>query len=33
MIWISIYAFLDATPPRGPSVLHYKIRLIIDERV
>lgn len=33
MIWISIYAFLDATPPRSSLILHYKIRLIIDERV
>lgn len=30
MIWISIYTLLDATPPRGPSVLHYKIRLIYN---
>ena len=30
MIWIGIYAFLDATPPRTSSILHYKIRLIYN---
>lgn len=33
MIWVCIYAFLDATPPRISSILHYKIRFIIDKRV